>query len=392
MSLRILNLENECTACGACVSICPRTALKLKSSIEGFYYPYLEEGKCINCGACEKVCHVLNPIEKDVTPSFYMAKSKSKSILQKSSSGGLFTLLANEVLKEGGIVYGARYNYQKERLEHSSTDFYSLDELKKSKYMESFLGDIFSLVRENLKSDRLVLFSGTPCQIVGLKSFLSKQKTDKLILIDFICHGVPSNQHFTEYKHYEEKKHKSKVAKIDFRPKFFTPELEGWRQSRLYLEFDSGKTLLEQHRLNYYYTMFQKNLFLRKSCYRCKYRKNHSSDITLADFWGIIRFQPNNRNNEGISMIAINTTLGKSVFEKLHSEIIYEKLPHSAVTYAYEAKNYPINERKIISKEIQKVGYMKTVIKLLRKKILYLKFIYFLQKIKHTIEWNKKRK
>ena len=197
MSLSIIDMDKaKCTGCGACVSNCPKKALSLQYNEEGFYHPSVNEELCINCGACEKVCHALNSVQPD-TPSrnftAYMVKSNDASIVAKSSSGGAFSLLADKVLKEGGVVWGARYNFDKERLEHCSTDDCSLDELRKSKYIESYMGDSFSKVRRQLQEGRKVMFVGTPCQVEGLTTFLSARKVDtnNLLLVRFVCHGVP---------------------------------------------------------------------------------------------------------------------------------------------------------------------------------------------------------
>ena len=241
MLLKILHIEDTCTGCGACVSTCPKHALTLSYDREGFYYPQIDIDKCVNCHVCENSCHVLNaqvPASPSLNFKAYMIKAKDKDVVRKSSSGGAFTLLANIILEDGGIVYGARYNYDKERLEHCSSDKCSMDELRKSKYIESFLGETFKDVREQLLTGRKVLFCGTPCQIEGLHYYLETKKTDtsNLLLVRFICHGVPANQFFTEYKHYEEKKHKSKMISFDFRPK-----TNGWRSSDWKMTFANGR-------------------------------------------------------------------------------------------------------------------------------------------------------
>ena len=202
MPIKILHIDEQCTGCGACVSTCAKEAIELKYDAEGFYYPSLNLEKCVNCKLCEKACHIIcdtieiHKIVRDYTP--YMLKANNKSIVMQSSSGGIFSLLSEKVLAEGGVVYGARYNYELERLEHCSTDNCSIDELRKSKYIESYLGNTFTDVRKQLQSGRKVLFCGTPCQVKGLKTYLTSRKTntESLLTIRFICHGVPSNNFF----------------------------------------------------------------------------------------------------------------------------------------------------------------------------------------------------
>ena len=250
MALMILGIEETCTGCGACVSVCAKNALILKYNEEGFYYPQLDTGKCVDCKLCEKVCHVLNnkvPEKPSRNYEAYMLKAKDKNIVQRSSSGGVFSLLANEIIKQNGVVYGACYNFEKERLEHVSSDDCSLEELRKSKYIESYTGDIFKYVRQRLVEGRKVLFCGTPCQIEGLHKYLEVKRvaTTNLLLVRFVCHGVPSNRFFTEYKHYEERKVDSKMISFDFRPKE-----RGWRNSDWKMNFANGK---EETGRYYYY-------------------------------------------------------------------------------------------------------------------------------------------
>ena len=394
MSLRILQIDELCTGCGACVSSCPKKALSLEYNAEGFYYPKVNKALCVDCNLCEKVCHALNAekkediISRDYTP--YMLKAKSKDLVYKSSSGGIFSLLSDDVLSNGGVVYGARYNYNAECLEHCSTDHCDISELRKSKYIESYTGDIFKDVREQLLKSRKVLFCGTPCQIEGLNTFLKKRKvpTDNLLLVRFICHGVPSNKFFTEYKHWIEKKVKSKIVRLDFRPK-----TEGWRKSNLLLEFSNGKIIDEPHTYNYYYYYyyFQKNYLLRKSCYKCKRINYEVGDITIGDFWGIYKYAPQNNDQDGISLALFHTQKGLDVLNKISSNCEFEELPLSAVDYIYKDSSWRescLQYRQQMMDDVLKNGYMPSVIKTVRGKILKRKFTDKIKKIiKELILW-----
>ena len=338
--LKILNIKDTCTGCGACVSVCAKKALTLEYNEEGFYYPHLNPEVCVDCHLCEKACHVINkPIQEEISRDFtpYMLKAKDEELVRKSSSGGIFSLLANEILKTGGVVYGARYNFEKERLEHCSTDECSLDELRKSKYIESYLGNTFADVRKQLAGNRKVLFCGTPCQIKGLLTYLELRKTptDNLLTVRFICHGVPSNKFFTEYKHWKEKKVGARMTSFDFRPK-----TRGWKSS---------------------------------CCYDCKQLHEPIGDITIADFWGIRMYDANNKDNRGISLVLVQTEKAKEMLCSIKEHCTMEELPQSAIDYIYKDaphKKKLLERRATMMREAIEIGYMPHAIKTLRSKII----------------------
>lgn len=388
MSLKILNIQNECTGCGACVSACPKQALNLAYNEEGFYSPELNTEKCIGCKLCERVCHCLH-MDKPLTPSVkyqaFMLKSKDSKVVKSSSSGGAFTLLADEILRQGGIVYGARYNYQLERLEQCSTEDCSMQELRKSKYIESYMGKVIAEISERLKNGQIVLFCGTPCQVAGLKHYLSVEKinTSKLLLVRFVCHGVPSNRFFTEYKRYEECKYKSKMIYFDFRPK-----TRGWRFSDWKMTFANSKEVASPYKYNYYYYYFQKSNILRASCYYCKRIFDEEADITIGDFWGIYKYAPENKDQEGISIMLLHSEKGMQYLSLIKNNCYLEEIPFSAIDYIYrevEDRSKLFNERNELMRSIVKEGYMKVAKRTLRGKILKYKFFDFLRNIKHEM-------
>lgn len=373
--LRILEINDTCTGCGACVSACAKGALTLEYNKEGFYYPTLNPDACVDCHLCEKICHIINrPISEEINREFtpYMLKAKDDDLVRKSSSGGIFSLIADEVLKEGGVVYGARYNFAQERLEHCSTDECSLDELRKSKYIESYIGNTFTDVRKQLTANRKVLFCGTPCQVKGLLTYLEARKTptDNLLTVRFICHGVPANKFFTDYKHWKEKKIGAQMTSFDFRPK-----TRGWWESNLVMNFANGKTLDEPYRENYYYYYyyFQLNSLLRTCCYDCKQLHEPVGDITIADFWGIRMYDASNKDNKGISLALVQTQKAQEILEKISANCTIKELPQSAVDYIYRDAPYKkklLERRTVMIREAIEIGYMPHAIKTLRTQII----------------------
>ena len=389
MQLKIFDIKSHCTGCGACASICPKRALTMVYNDEGFYYPHLNQDLCVDCKSCEKVCHVLNteiPTQPSRGYTAYMCKSRDNALVQKSSSGGVFSTLAEYVLEKGGAVYGARYDYEQERLEHCSTDNCSLDELRKSKYIESYTGTIFKSVAENLKKGRLTLFCGTPCQLAGLTSYLHIKKIplDNLIRVRFICHGVPSNKFFTEYKHFEEKRYEAKMTRFDFRPK-----TDGWSSSDWLMEFANGKSnrgLYMHYYYYYYYYYFQLNYLLRESCYQCEHLNHELADFTIADFWGIVFYKPEHNEKEGLSLVLSHTLKSSGLIDVIKESCAVEQLPLSATDYIYKdspQKKKLLEGRNMMMKKVLKDGYMKVAKQTLRTKIIKNKLHAILSNIKH---------
>lgn len=384
MSLRILNIKDTCTGCSACVAACPKKALTLSYDEEGFYYPHLANDKCVDCKICETVCQVLNdstPEEPSSNYTAYMLKAKNKDIVKKSSSGGAFSLLAEAIMLQGGIVFGARYNYEKERLEHCSTAHCSIEDLRKSKYIESYVGESFIEVVDCIKRGQSVLFCGTPCQIQGLYDYVKTKKMDtsNLLLVRFVCHGVPSNQFFTDYKRYEEKRHRAKMVHFDFRPK-----TRGWRAADWLMSFENGKTIAESTNYSHYYYYFQKEYLLRRSCYRCRRVFHEIADITIADFWAIHTYQPENKDQEGISLVLGHTEKGLSAIEAIKSKADLAVIPNDAFPNIYRearSRSGDTSSREKEMEEVLKNGYMPVARKRLKMIIIKNKTKDYISKI-----------
>lgn len=348
--------RDSCCGCSSCMQKCPKNAITMEENDEGFLYPKIDKEKCIDCGLCEKVCPQLNKVrenEKDY-PKAYAMRNKNVNELMKSSSGGIFSIIANYVLEKSGIVFGAAYN---EKLEVNHIGIESkenLELLRTSKYVQSNINDTYKKVEEELKKDRLVLYSGTPCQIFGLKKFLINEY-ENLITCDLVCHGVPSPKLFKKYLDYLSDKFKSKVIKYNFRSK----DKSGWG-SYGKVETNNGKVRFLDLSVDPYYYNFIKNSVSRTSCYTCGYAKlNRVSDITLADYWGIEKIHSNFYNEQGNSLILVNTSKGENIIEKLFDKLEYVSTDLNLAIRENKNLREPSEkseEREFIYKDIDKIS------------------------------------
>lgn len=312
--------KNKCTACSACYNICPKQAISMQSDEKGFKYPVINQEKCIDCGMCKRTCPVINTTTCEKQITVYACYNKNEEERLSSSSGGIFILLAKEIINRGGAVFGASFD-ENFRVIHSYAE--SIIDLKKfmgSKYVQSDLGDTYKQVKDFLNNDRYVLFSGTPCQVEGLNSFLGKDY-EKLYTQDLICHGVPSPEVWEKYKEYRKMTDKSTPDQISFRNKD-----NGWKlfNMKFYYKDTEYKNSLKD---DYYMKAFLKNTSLRDSCYNCNFKKKYrDSDITLADFWGINNVFPGfDKDDKGISLLLVNSDKGKELFDTVKNEMIYEE-------------------------------------------------------------------
>lgn len=318
--MEVLEDMKKCCGCHACYNICPKRAIKMEEDEKGFKYPTIDPKKCIKCGLCKKVCPVLNNKESRNEPTAYAAYNKDEAIRKQSSSGGIFTLLAEEILDRNGVVFGASFDKE---FKVCHTYIESKDELLKfrgSKYVQSSIGDTYKKAKIFLENDKYVLFTGTPCQIEGLKSFLNKDY-EKLYTQDIICHGVPSPKVWEKYKEYRNKKDKNELKKVNFRNKD-----NGWKEYNMDFEYNRFQYKIN-HNNDLYMKAFLRNTILRDSCYNCQFKKkNRISDITLADFWGIEKVLPQMDDNKGTSLVIVNTEKGKELIEKIKSKIMFKQV------------------------------------------------------------------
>lgn len=312
----IESYKKFCSGCRACEKLCPTKAIKMEPDYRGFLYPTVDYDKCIKCKKCINSCSINNK-ENIKEKLAYAAYNKDEKTRINSSSGGIFTLLAENIIEKGGIVFGAAFANDF-TVEHILVqDKKDLEKLRTSKYVQSDTKNSYVEAEKFLKQGKLVYYSGTPCQIEGLKAYLQKEY-DNLILQDIICHGVPSPKVWKEYL----KSKNNKIKKVNFRSK----EKTTWDDYQIEITYEGYKEYAN-HNDDIFMKLFLENLILRDSCYSCKFKKeNRESDLTLADFWGISKIDKSMDDNKGTSLVILNSSKGKKIFEEISNKIIKKEV------------------------------------------------------------------
>lgn len=319
--------KTKCCGCSSCANICPKQCISMVSDEKGFLYPTVNESECVNCGLCNKICPILNT-RTDINEKIaYAAYNKNNETRKNSSSGGIFGCIANEILNRNGVVFGATFLEDFKSVRHIGIENKEdLPKLYGSKYLQSDIGDSYKTTEKYLNNGREVFFVGTSCQIAGLKAYLKKDY-DNLLTADVICHGTPSPLIWREYATEKENKFQSKITAVDFRNKRF-----GWNKSVLLLLFANGTEYCELGNKDKYVKGFLINLYLRDSCYSCKFKgDNVLSDISLGDFWGIESVLPDFSDNKGASAIILNTAKGKEFFDCVKDNLIIKDATYNDV-------------------------------------------------------------
>lgn len=315
--------EKSCTGCAACLNICPVGAIVFESNAEGFLVPGIISDKCVSCGKCREVCPQITQmsIPAGRAKSIFACWHKNKRTRRQSTSGGVFSALAEEVLSKGGVVYGAAFTGFP-RVAHICVDsLLDLKLLQGSKYVQSEIGHMFKKISTDISSGRRVLFSGTPCQVAGLYGFLGKRHEELLATIDLVCHGVPSPKVFADYIKWLELKNKANVVDYHFRNKDI-----GWYLHSTKICFSNGRNVSENFFKNHFFRGFLRELFLRPSCHQCQYASlKRPADITLSDFWGY-KGSRNDRldkdDDKGVSMVMLNTLNGADLFNLAGDKLV----------------------------------------------------------------------
>lgn len=335
--------KKKCTGCTACEQICPVGAISMKSDKEGFLAPVIDEKSCISCKKCIQACPVGNSASKAEPIGFYGAKSKDEDVVKRSSSGGMFSTFANEILAKGGIVFGAGFDDDFNVVHKSAETAEQLQPLMCSKYVQSDLGNTYKEVIEALTQGRQVLFSGTPCQCAGLRGFLGKSY-DNLLLLDFVCHGVPSPGVYRNYLSYMSRE--DEITSVCFRDK--SMDKSG---HQVKIQYKNSPEYTAHFAKDVYILAFLQDINLRKSCYNCT-NKNFASgsDITIGDFWGVDLTDSILKDEKGVSMVVVNTPKGSEWFEKVRSKVTWDESTYEDVlkgnpSIIKNAKNNPLRER-----------------------------------------------
>lgn len=304
--------KSQCCGCAACAQRCPKHCITMQQDEEGFPYPQVDADTCVDCKLCEKSCPMLAPKQGHEPSLVIAARNPSEAVRRESSSGGVFSMLAESIIKEEGVVFGARWN-KDWNIEHSYTEtIEGLEPFRSSKYVQSDMSDCFLKAEAFLKQGRKVLFSGTPCQIAGLKAFLRKDY-ENLLTVECVCHGVPSPGLWKKY--LAEVSTGKEISSINHRDK-----RTGWRNYSVMFKFASGKETVQHHDENAWTRAFIHNISLRPSCHSCHFKcRNSFADITLGDLWGTEELFHEQNDDNGITLVISHSAKGNDAISSISS-------------------------------------------------------------------------
>lgn len=330
--------SDHCTGCGACKAICPKEAISFFEDNEGFPTPSIDTNMCIECGLCNKLCPAIHIPETHQIRDVYAAQILDKEALLQSSSGGLFTAFARETFKRNGIVYGCIWDDQYNAVIRKAENEEETKPMRGSKYVWSWVGDCYQEIKAYLESGRTVMFTGLPCQVAGLKSYLQKDY-EKLFLMTFFCGGAPSP--YAYHKYLETITKKIPMVELDF--KFRDKEEHG---TGVHISYETKHGKKHQSYIqNPFFFSYHTKVFHRKCCYHCQYRfKERIEDITIGDYWTVRKYHPDMDSYAGVSALLVNTEKGERLFEQVKGQMI---LRDTKIEYIAEYNNISLtNEKK----------------------------------------------
>lgn len=358
--------KSLCCGCSACAQSCPKKCISMIEDEEGFLYPNINNNICVDCGLCEKVCPVINSREPREPRIAFAAINLNEEIRMKSSSGGIFTMIAERIIDDNGVVFGARFDENWEVMHDYTENKNGLEAFRCSKYVQSRIGNTYKQAKIFLEQGRKVLFSGTSCQIAGLHHFL-KKKYENLLTVDFVCHGTPSPKVWKMYLNEITTNCRNAISDIQFRNKD-----KGWSQFNFkisYSKLDKEYVVTARHDRDLYMRAFLNELILRPSCYNCKAKCGSClSDITLGDYWGVRLHHPDMDDNKGTGLVLINSNKGEEIlndpsFKKentdwrqavIHNVSYYESvIPHRNRKDFFNKLNTSKNISKLIQEELK---------------------------------------
>lgn len=320
----MIQISSACTGCHACVAICSQKCIDMEDSGEGFMFPVVHMESCIQCDRCKEVCPVLRMPDRNQHTRVVALKSKDEAERENSTSGGVFPLLAKQLLNDGGIIYGAVYecDFSVRHVAVENSEYLPL--LQGTKYVQSKIGRVFTEVEDKLKTGRSVLFSGTPCQCAGLRAFLGKNY-DNLILVDLICHGVPSPKVWQTYIDYRAKQENSgkRPVRINMRAK-----VSGWSRYSTEFDYGNGKITRIQNSQDPFIRAFIGNICLRSSCSECLEKgTERCTDLTLGDYWGIWSQHPEFNDEKGTSVVFVHSAKGMDMLNRVKDQTEWMEIP-----------------------------------------------------------------
>lgn len=343
MSVDIVD-KNSCCGCGACGQICPYRAIEMVYNVEGFYAPQINTKKCVECGLCERVCSCINKLDKNCIMYVYGAKHINSQIQSTSQSGGAFMGIAELIIEDNGVVYGAAIGDDFITKHIRIVDKEKLKELQGTKYVQSKLENTYKNIASDLNDGKKVMFSGLPCQAAGLKQYISKLKiaTNNLYICELLCYGVPSPKVFSDWLICIQKSYKDNLRYISFRDR-----KKDWGKGKEKYEFVSGQSVES----SLYTSLYFGHLIDRQSCHNCKFRGiERVGDITIGDFWGIEEVDEDFYDKRGVSVILINTEKGNKVYKRLSDKMIMKEYTIDNVI----SKQPSLYKHKIVAKDREK--------------------------------------